>query len=295
MKEFKLFVGDNIFYPIEKDVFEEVTEKREPYYQGNGNESRQFAVCPLCDNPIQIIGLYKEAAAVQPYGKHYCRSVPKLAIHDETTYQCCPYASNTYQKVFEKSDIFNNLSLKNLNIYKLVHDHFDKIVYVLNVTMDIHVTKALAKEMLIDFLKMRGHQYRGVTYSNIPWVLAYLSARRNLDGTLVRKDSKMFKALVDTDGIFFSESRIDGYAFCNCWRNKELQYVFMHHKQTNIDDELKEQMQLRIYSGDELLYTEIIDFRTSYFNNICRGDWKVTATGKALLDFAQSHMPEIQS
>ena len=41
---------------ISKENFEKDTGKLEPYYQVDRDS--QYAVCPACDNPISIIGLY---------------------------------------------------------------------------------------------------------------------------------------------------------------------------------------------------------------------------------------------
>ena len=59
MKKFKLRTGKNQVYSLTKEVYEKVTLLRKPYRQQEKDGSTHyFAVCPACDNPIQIIGLY---------------------------------------------------------------------------------------------------------------------------------------------------------------------------------------------------------------------------------------------
>lgn len=57
MKIFKLKVGSSKIYELNKNIFELQTKQKKPYYTfNNSNEQIQYAVCPACDNPIQIIG-----------------------------------------------------------------------------------------------------------------------------------------------------------------------------------------------------------------------------------------------
>ena len=56
MKKFKLHIGKNHVYPLTKEIYEDATLLKKPYKQQEKNGSTHyFAVCPACDNPIQII------------------------------------------------------------------------------------------------------------------------------------------------------------------------------------------------------------------------------------------------
>lgn len=44
---------------ISEKNFSEYTKKAKPYYSSVNGIGKYYAVCPVCDNPIQIIGLYK--------------------------------------------------------------------------------------------------------------------------------------------------------------------------------------------------------------------------------------------
>lgn len=55
----------------------------------------EINVDSACDNPIQLIGLYKRLENTdRPYGKHYNRSL-FFAPYNETAYCFCPYSSDT--------------------------------------------------------------------------------------------------------------------------------------------------------------------------------------------------------
>lgn len=96
MKRFKLKTGTSDVFEINETNFTEKTSLAPPYVsEGADEKKRFFGVCPTCDNPIQIIGLFK-TAETKPYGKHYNRDVEKLAKHNQATYRFCPYASRNY-------------------------------------------------------------------------------------------------------------------------------------------------------------------------------------------------------
>ncbi|HFP6618499.1 TPA: hypothetical protein ACHJ3L_006367, partial [Pseudomonas aeruginosa] len=93
MDVYKLKPEETDERPIERERFEEETRRQEPWFSTseNGTEGH-FAVCPACDNPVQIIGLYHLPANVaRPYGRHYARSVRDLAEADEEARENCPY------------------------------------------------------------------------------------------------------------------------------------------------------------------------------------------------------------
>lgn len=96
MDTYKLEPKSTKIKKISKETFEKDTGKLKPYYQ-EGKDS-QYAVCPVCDNPISIIGLYNPKAKTKPYGKHYPRDVENLAVYDSHKYETCPYASRVWEE-----------------------------------------------------------------------------------------------------------------------------------------------------------------------------------------------------
>ena len=97
MRRFKLHTGKAKVYDLTKEIYLSET-KKDAHYSITGKDGckRNFAVCPACDNPIQILGLYKKLVNTdKPYGKHYNHSIT-IATHNETTYRLCPYAGHYY-------------------------------------------------------------------------------------------------------------------------------------------------------------------------------------------------------
>ena len=68
--------------------------QRFPWRQKDKNEDKAsyYAVCPACENPIQLIGLFKrESNTPRPYGKHTGKRIPGFPYFDPEEYEFCPY------------------------------------------------------------------------------------------------------------------------------------------------------------------------------------------------------------
>lgn len=120
MKMFKLKTGPCEPHLIRKDIFENLTNKKPPYY-GCDSEGKMgpYAVCPKCDNPIRIIGLYKKSSDKScPYGRHHTHSVPELVEYKQKYYDDCPLASKNL--CLSKDDLRDNITEFELNIYNLM-------------------------------------------------------------------------------------------------------------------------------------------------------------------------------
>ena len=77
------------------------TKGMEPFVVAEGGHRRLYAVCPECDNPIQLIGLNRrelDAGHRRPYAKHIKRDVPGVAEYDGKAYLECPYSDPGYHR-----------------------------------------------------------------------------------------------------------------------------------------------------------------------------------------------------
>ena len=62
-------------YEITRENFERVTGCKEPFEQiKDTGRASQYAICPSCLNPIQIIGLVQEIKS-KPYGRHSGKNI----------------------------------------------------------------------------------------------------------------------------------------------------------------------------------------------------------------------------
>lgn len=249
----KLHTDDSEVIPIDKKLIESRTEKDEPYYPTNFSSLSDsekakvtpFAVCPNCDNPIQIIGLYKKLQNTdKPYGKHYGNSVKGLASYDAEAYEYCGLAG---PKKWHKSSRKTHLGEMENDILRQLAEHFDRAIYIISQETGIVISKKLAEKMLNTYLAYEGFLYRGATRLNAPWILAYMSNSQPLFGQVIR-DGDLKEKLKGLPNIIFNER--------GQLKNKEGEFVnikfcFMHHETVERDNKTIEVMKFVVSAIDE--------------------------------------------
>ena len=95
MDVFKTHVGEGKALMINEENFYLATRERKPYVVDSGGVKSFYAVCPECDNPIQLIGLLRrqqDSLPRRPYGRHIGHDVPGVAVYDEDAYLSCPFS-----------------------------------------------------------------------------------------------------------------------------------------------------------------------------------------------------------
>ena len=77
MRWFKLHTREYPLYELAKENYLTKTKKDKRYSAvGKDQCKRDFAVCPACDNPIQIIGVYKKLENTdKPYACSLCFAI----------------------------------------------------------------------------------------------------------------------------------------------------------------------------------------------------------------------------
>ena len=97
MNVYKLSLRTQGYWFLNKDEYEQRTGRRSPWYKvSDAGSPCYFAICPACNNPIQIIGLYKLPSNVNaPFAKHYRKPVSGVGIFDREAYLSCPYSDTT--------------------------------------------------------------------------------------------------------------------------------------------------------------------------------------------------------
>ena len=77
-------VSESIIIPIIQEQYEEITKKKEPYVQKRSNTIKNYAYCPCCENPVQIIGMYKRKEInsldneKQPFARHTGKKIVEI-------------------------------------------------------------------------------------------------------------------------------------------------------------------------------------------------------------------------
>ena len=127
MDRFKTAASRAASFKITEENFTRETNKKPPYYIEAKGKVTCRALCPCCDNPVQIIGLYKETPdSKAPYARHYKGNIRKLADYNERAYFNCPYSNPNWNSRSKrtKGDGTSNA------LYELMRTQFDRIINI---------------------------------------------------------------------------------------------------------------------------------------------------------------------
>ena len=292
MKDFKLKPGVSRIYKIDQEVYREKTSLNMPYVRkGKDDTIRYFAVCPACNNPIQLVGLFGE----NPYGKHYCRSVSGVALHNENDYVQCPNASRNYRPPGkeERKQVAGELEI---NVYNIVREHFDQAIYILKQDIGIHITNDMAKEILIHYYNSEGWLYPWSFEYNIPWMLLFVYRGISIYGKLVAKESPLGKYLLNHNKYKLEPYNNRYYrVLTKEWVRSSV--MLSKHRRKLEDDRLVETVEL-VYSEEEKGVREVkwrteIRYNEKRFINLITSNKTEKYRDSELIEISQRVMPEI--
>lgn len=231
-------------YEITKENFESVTLNQPPFEQ-RGVHISQYAICPSCLNPIQIIGLIRKTK-VNPYGKHTGKDVDDLAKWNQSKYEFCPYADSKQRREMDDNELLPDITEDIIELYNLLKDNFDKVVYFISKELDIKCSPSFWEKVLDTFLYNRAYCYPWLTENNLPYVLVYSGMRHmNIYNQSFKVDSEIFEELNKHPDIQFVKSSF-GEKHKRLISNGEflaLEFRFYKHRQKGADgEELYESM-----------------------------------------------------
>lgn len=213
MDVFKTHVGEGKVLMINEENFYLATRERKPYVVDSGGVKSFYAVCPECDNPIQLIGLLRrqqDSLPHRPYGRHIGHDVPGVAVYDEDAYMFCPLSRN-------HSDPGNTrrtpTDKAGRELYALMRDQFDRYVYIWEKTTGLHVGRGYARELLSMWRADEGWRYYRASYFNQSFMLFYAAPAQNLMGRYLLVDGPLHCYLkkLRIKSIRFTPTRMDGY------------------------------------------------------------------------------------
>lgn len=295
MNVYKLSVQAQGYFLIEKDGYEQRTARRPPWYKtSDDGEPRYFAVCPACNNPIQIIGLYKLPANVtRPYAKHYGKPVPGVGIYDREAYEWCPYSDK--KTASNESKVMRLPGLLTQQILSLLVNHFDKVIWLLSKTTGIRIDHKLARNMLLQYRCEKGWLYARATLMNIPWGFAYMTDNQDI---LFKKflDNKLANELVNrAQGCLELNSKGLLVKSKNCKVRIELGGYYTLHRTVVVDDVLTESMDMvftlkkgKEHTEPQEIYRKSVAFDFAYFNNLVNfAEWNTSPRNERLLLLAK--------
>lgn len=295
MKRFKVIQQSNEIFEISRDEYEKQTQNsRKHTVRGKDGELRNFAVCPACNNPIQIIGLYKKLEN-RPYGKHYCRGI-ELAEYNEQAYLFCPYSYRSHQVTKDSSK--KVLTDYEKSIYYAVRENFDLAVYIIRQDTGIYISEKQARKILEDYLAASGYMYDWATLYNIPWMLMYFTRAQHCYQMYIQKESSLYRYFLNRNDVLLEQYHETNYYAV---KNKpgtflNLEYSTILHRRKVEDDEVKETINLNIFYWDEKAmprnaHSVILSINEIRFPNlICNAKYR----DEKFLNIARDLMPDLE-
>lgn len=200
MIEIKFHKGRCKLYDVSKDVFVEVTKEKSPYLKYGANGKEAYAICPLCENPVKLLGVYAELKKQRPHARHYPGDILGLANFDRIKYSNCPYHNKNADYVMENRRS-EDITEFNREILALAHDYFDKCIYILKKTTGLVISTLLAEEIAKDYMAHPGYMTFDITRENVPYIMGMCMTGKTLVKRLVVADSPLYDMLKDKKEI----------------------------------------------------------------------------------------------
>lgn len=265
---YKTMNSDRI-YKISIENYQKDPGFDEPYFVNNAC----YALCPACDNPIQLCALYnRNENSPKPYGRHTGKDITDFAPFDNQKYNFCPYAShargyNNYDELIK--DGIDNSTIEAL---EALRDNYDKVIYLLKKESGIRISNNLAKEMLISFLgngnENAGYLFYYFNKTNFPYVFANMCRDFSLKGRYINTETPLYNILKERN-VKFSK---DGQYLVSFAENPQ-SYVFsfIHYKIETIEGDTYETVKFCIFdSHRNIIFEKRIIIDLAYINNLIK-------------------------
>ena len=198
-----------------KTKYEERIGNNLGYIQLVHGEKKHLAICPRCNNPVAILGIYK-AIDVAPHARHAKGiNIPGVAQYNEYKFLNCPYHQKRANYIMKYVPEMEKPQRQEL--YRIAKEHYDKVIYLLQKETGIYVTLKMAEDFAKNYVDMQAYNYIDATIYNIPWYLIYSFTALPLYHMIIKKNTTLYKHLMGL-GFALKASKIKGYV---CVQNSE--------------------------------------------------------------------------
>lgn len=276
-----------------KIKYEERVGNNPDYIQVVAGERKHLALCPRCNNPVAILGIYKKID-VAPHARHAKGiNIPNVVQYDEYKFQHCPYHKKRADYI--KEYVPETEEPQRHELYKIAKENYDKAIYLLQKETGIYISLAMADALAENYAVMRAYNYIDATIYNIPWYLIYSFSGFPLYHMIIRKDTKLYKHLHQL-GFVLKASKIKDHVYVEDTEGYLLTATNYRYA-VDGNDNLKEWLDFSIIRPDEnetntLLYHSVDRFSVSvdsyHFGNLIGyQNWKPRQN---VLDLARKYM-----
>lgn len=208
MIEVKFHKGFSKIYGVSLNEFKEATKEKYPYMQKEDNKKNAYGFCPLCENPVKLLGVYAQLNQQVNHARHCKKDIEDLADFNEYNYLKCPFHrehANYITEARDKSDITDF----NKEILNLAHDYFDKCIYILSKITGLSISDKLAEEIAYDYKCHPGYMTYDITKQNIPYIMGICMTGKNLMNRVIEEDSPLYNMLKDKNELNLTELPLD--------------------------------------------------------------------------------------
>ena len=193
-----------------KTKYEERVGNNPGYIQVVSGETKRIALCPRCNNPVAILGIYKKID-VAPHARHAKGiNIPNVVQYDEYKFQNCPYHKKRANYI--KEYVPETEEPQRQELFKIAKEHYDKAIYLLQEETGIYITLKMAETLAENYVIMRAYNYIDATIYNIPWYLIYSFTGFPLYHMIIRKNTTVYRHLIQL-GLILKDSKIKGYVY----------------------------------------------------------------------------------
>ena len=193
-----------------KTRYEERIGNNPGYIQVVNGETKHLALCPRCNNPVAILGIYKKIN-VAPHARHAKEiNIPNVVHYDEYKFQHCPYHKKRADYI--KEYVPETEEPQRRELYRIAKKNYDKAIYLLQEETGIYITHKMAETLAENYVRMRAYNYIDATNYNIPWYLLYSFSGFPLYHMIVKKNTTLYRHLLGL-GFVLKDSKVNGHVY----------------------------------------------------------------------------------
>jgi hypothetical protein len=287
---------------INEENFKKHTKEKYPFVQDTQEGRRYYAVCPQCENVIQIRGLFHDD---RKYGAHAGKSIEGFRPYNLQDYDYCPYSCKGKRLPKERRKPLENLNGKDRHVYQTVRDYYDLAVRFAKLKFGFAISNEMARRILEEYILSEGYLYPQNSVSNIPYMLVYLCKGFDPYGMWIRRDSRLARAIGKCPDLRLGETPSPDYGqLLGNPPGKFISLTMMVHGHTcrEKDSRLSEQVRITIskdvhtdgeYPEWEDLVTVPVPVQEDGFTHFIHSPKTLEHRDQELLDMAHRLMPDI--
>lgn len=290
MKKVKYHLGFHLISEVKMDDFKEKTKEDYPYKQTINNESVAFGICPICENTVRLLGIYKPLSDKSvPHARHTKKNIDGFNEFSEAKYLHCPYHRKHSNYVIEVKR--KEMNDEDVEVLEIAKNNFDRCIYLIQKSIGLVISDSFAEKIATDYINKYGYMTYDRTRENIPWIMLMDMPAFSPWKRIIIKDSPLYK-LLKRNKVEFEKTDNDNYL--RVTKDNHLNVCPIKYQFSVIDDVLHEYITLCITMPDGIgTYYEVdslkIELSPFAFNNLVHSK-KETYRKQSLLDIASKVM-----